>query len=555
MASDFGGNSDRLFVGGNPANPNVIRFSALDNFSYFPDNQAVILGSANIPIVGFLRLNDGTLAAMKSKNSNESTIYYLADGGYDTKYTEKGEIERMTPQFSVTSGAVGEGCVSNAANFNFYGDNILLSENGVFGVVVPDNAATNVRYTKERSYFISSVFKGKDLSGAVACVHNNRYYLCLDGMCYVADADYKCYRENDADESYNYEWWVWDNIPATAILSIGTRLIFGTGDGKICVFDKEYTDRNKECLQAGDLTIYDGYVVMNEELGTGFDADTHTLKFSDKSLYGFIANMISIDGGLKCSDDDQLSGMYEGMCVELYRADSEDEGCVGSFQILEIDRGEGTVKLKNPDTDQEWIWTDESDASFDVYIDLSNIELRFVKREDGAGFDVIRPGTNDIIGLKLMNTETQVYLTKTIPVRARWETPYFDMGTNLMGKTIHSFTVTCESGGGVPLRVGYETRRVRGAIAARSPATFSFEDFSFENMTFEDGFAASHTIRRTIRNFNYIRFCFYHGGASGCAIHNMSAVYKINKRLVSEIRGMLTGSGENGAGNNINNDK
>ena len=79
------------------------------------------------------------------------------------------------------------------------------------------------------------------LGQAIATVYNGRYYLCVYDKVYIADSRYRFQEEHDY--SYQYEWWVWDNIEATAIGVIGGVLYFGDKDGRLCYFGEDYEDR------------------------------------------------------------------------------------------------------------------------------------------------------------------------------------------------------------------------------------------------------------------------------------------------------------------------
>lgn len=521
------GNSDCMFISGNPDEPNMIRFSWPDDFTYFPDNHRLIFGSSETPIAGFSRLTDSTLAVLKYKTNNESTIYYVT-GKAKSEYDDTGELERLTLEFTPMAGNVGEGCVSNRANRNFLGESIVLSQGGVYGIVAPSgNLTTNTRYAKNRSYSLSAELREKDLSGAVATVHENRYYLCVGDKCYVADADYKYYRENDADESYNYEWWVWDNVPATAIASIKGQLMFGTNDGRVCVFDENYTDRQREVFLYGNMTLKDGYAVFKDTVTEMLSDGYQTVRFGN-SVFGYIGMLRGTEDGFIVGEeingefyinDEYLSKMYVGMVIHSF----------GSYCIISaIDRGEGKITLTNPVSHKELIRYGET---ADCSIDLSGMELTVEEDVDENGekiFWFLRPGTAERIKVH-GSSGSNIYVTKHMPVIAQWKTPYLDMGTNMQGKTIHSFTVSCECDNGGTVNLGYETRKMRGEVKARSAGTFSFKNFSFEGFTFENGFAASHTVRHTIRDFNYIQFVFSSDSPHRCALHDFSAVYKINK--------------------------
>ena len=513
-----GGNNDRIFISGNSVEPNLICYSEFEDFTYFPDNNRFAAGSSETSITGFSRLSDNTLAVLKQRNNIESTIYYVT-GEFKLNTDDEGYTKKSDAIFRISSGGIGEGGVSNSANCNFNGESIVLSEGGVYGITIPSGGlVTNVRNVKERSYSIAAELRRKDLSGAVATVHDNRYYLCVDGKCYVADADYKYYREDDSDESHNYEWWVWDNVPATAIESIDGELVFGTKDGRICVFDEEYTDRQWEAYSGGRITVNDGYAVFSEDV-VALISDKSRVRLRDEVL-GCIGKLIGINDGFYI-DEGCLSRIYVGMqvTVDTYK---------DTYKISYIDRGECKVKLTKKDNSEELILDGET---VNIYISLKDMDLSVEEDVDENGkkiFWFLRPGTSERINIKA-GSWYGLYVTEYSPIIAEWKTPYLDMGTNMYGKTIHSFTVTCESDNGNVLNVGYQTCKSRGSVEARSPGSFSFDNFSFKHLTFENGFASNHTIRRTVRDFNYIQFKFMSDVPSRCALHGLSAIYKINK--------------------------
>lgn len=64
---------------------------------------------------------------------------------------------------------------------------------------------------------------------------------------YIADPRRKSYSNNDDSESYQLDWYVWDDIPVSCWLSHDGRLYFGTFDGKIHRFKfPEDTDPFKD---------------------------------------------------------------------------------------------------------------------------------------------------------------------------------------------------------------------------------------------------------------------------------------------------------------------
>ena len=260
------GNTNRLFLSGNPDYPNMDFHSEEDDFTYFSDLSAAALGSDEVAIKGYSRLSDSNLVIHKESNGRETSIFYRT-GYYDTKYDENGNLMSRRGIFPLKAGSIGEGCVSTYACADFAGDSLILSPSGVYGVVLANNVATAERYLRERSRLIGEHLKRqKNLSEAVGIVYKNRYYLAVDGVCYVADARYKFTTEDDVDGSYNYEWWYWDNIPARVWAVIDEKLYFGTEDGQICVFDDKYTDRTYERIGDGKLSVGNDTFTFDETL-------------------------------------------------------------------------------------------------------------------------------------------------------------------------------------------------------------------------------------------------------------------------------------------------
>lgn len=207
------GNTDRLFLSGNKNYPNIDFHSEMDDYTYFGDLNTASMGSDSVAVNGYARLSDSTLVIYKEENSQEASIFYRI-GSYQEYYDSQGNLENIRGIFPTSAGSIGEGVISRYACANFGGDNIILSRNGVFGIVLADNVATTERYTRERSRSINEKLRThKDLSEAVGIVYKSRYYLSVDDVCYIADSRYKYTSEDDIDGSYNYEWWYWDNVP------------------------------------------------------------------------------------------------------------------------------------------------------------------------------------------------------------------------------------------------------------------------------------------------------------------------------------------------------
>lgn len=116
------------------------------------------------------------------------------------------------------------------------------------------------------------------------------------------------------------------------------------------------------------------------------------------------------------------------------------------------------------------------------------------------------------------------------PIHAHWVTPYSNLGSNVIEKTLLSLTVCPEIHSRGKLTFGYETRRKTHAVELLQADPFSLEALDFNNFTLETGFAEARTFRVKERNFNYIRFRFASDEAEDCGVNDFTATYKAIKQ-------------------------
>ena len=82
-----------------------------------------------------------------------------------------------------------------------------------------------------------------NLKDAVSAVWQGYYVLAINGHAYVADS-------NQNKDKNGYEWYYWDNIPATCMNTQDDVLYFGTEDGRLCRFNNDVLDEQGERLMA-----------------------------------------------------------------------------------------------------------------------------------------------------------------------------------------------------------------------------------------------------------------------------------------------------------------
>ena len=224
-------NDNRFFVSGNPAKKNRDWACAVDNPTYWELNQWTDIGSDQTAIMGYLHYGD-TLAIIKEDDNQDAEIYVRTAQ----------EQSDNSILFPVQQGIKGVGAISRYGFASLRDDALFYAREGVFAVYGTD--ASQMRTIQNRSYFVDNKLRnetGKE--NAVAAVWNNLLVLAFpsSGHCYVAD----CKQQTPFNESFVYEWFYWDNVPASRFLSFDGELYFGTPDGDFCKFNSDFDSNIK----------------------------------------------------------------------------------------------------------------------------------------------------------------------------------------------------------------------------------------------------------------------------------------------------------------------
>ena len=522
------GNTDRLFVSGNENRPNIDYYSAADDLTYFTAEQTTAFGSDNFSVVGYARLSDTTQIIYKEQADAEASIYYRT--GAIREYTdEDGKLCDGETVFPITAGAIGEAAIARGACVNLAGDVLMLSRNGVFGVVLGENIVSSERYTRERSRVINKrLCAHSNLKNAVGVVFENKYYLAVDGVCYVADAGYKYSTENSSDGSYQYEWYYLDNIPAITWAVIDDKLYFGTADGRICVFDGEYTDRTAFTCYGGELgfSASDGIVTCSTSIEDAL-RESGEFCFISKvyGLYEGIRSAVVSDGRIYAGD--AIFGIYDG--TEVYVdcvGESGLEEC-GRYTVTDACAVSRSFRLANESGEVVL-----NSGGFRLHRLLTGRKLKAVDVADGH-FRLMdtaidrEVSVSNFGGILPMAVKARLYSARNVV--AEWYSPVLDLGTNMALKTVLGLSVVVDSIYGGHLTVGLQTRLGGDRLELNGAKVFSFDNLSFEDMAFETSFASSHTFRLNCRNVNYIIFRYISDDDRGCAVDSLSVLYKINK--------------------------
>lgn len=218
---------DRVFVTGNPKHPATEYYSGLGDPSYFPDINFVEVGSADWPILNYLKFQ-GDLVIVKEHNAQEYTVWH-----------QSGELLSGVAAFPLRPGVAGIGAVAKRGAQQLLDDAMFLTPRGVFARVNSVALAKVEQGVKCRSNRINrDILSRTDLKDAVGVVWDGYFILCFPatGECFVADS-------NQPQSNGGYEWYYWKNIPARVFAQETGVLWFGTSDGRLCRLNNDVTDK------------------------------------------------------------------------------------------------------------------------------------------------------------------------------------------------------------------------------------------------------------------------------------------------------------------------
>lgn len=524
------GNTDRLFLSGNPDFKNVDFYSAMDDYTYFEDVNTVTMGSDSYAVIGYARLSDNTLAIFKEKSQSEASIFYRT-GYYKEFYNGDGSLDEAMGIFPTTAGNVGETVISRHACADFGGDSLILSENGVFGIVLSQNVATAARFTRERSIAINARLRAEsDLASAVAAVYKGRYYLAVNGHCYVADARYRYDVQEALDGAYQYEWWYLEGIPARVFSELDGALWFGDADGRLCCFDEQFSDRVFTDLPEG-ATMFDDVnncIVYGE--GVASIADGDRIRFYTEGLYALVAaNFDAVEGERIKTDENTILHLYDG--AEVF-ADGVGLAAGVPYVIDGVDVGDCTFRLLGADGEVAV----PTSAGFRLCRRISGGEYFVVLHdEERRSFCLSDEMGGAAIDLVLYNGATAILptarVTRARAVKAEWVSAISDLGSAEYTKRLTGMTVVVESGTSGVLKFGYESRFGPSLDAVYGVKDgFSFDDFSFINFTFDAAFARSYSVRLMERGVNFVSMRLTSDNDRPCAINRMAIQYEITRK-------------------------
>lgn len=194
----YGGDNDtRVFVSGNPDNPNMIWRSGVYDPTYFPENGFYKIGNDNEKVQGFSKQYD-----------------YLVIEKQRSKWLMRFELINGEPTFPMKPINDQVGTFAPKSIQAIENNPVSLDRYGVYML-----EASTIR--DERNVNLISLnindrlLHEPNLDQAISIDYDKKYYLAINGNVYIYDYIYR-------------EWYVYDNIHASCFIEINGELYFGS---------------------------------------------------------------------------------------------------------------------------------------------------------------------------------------------------------------------------------------------------------------------------------------------------------------------------------------
>lgn len=512
-------------------------YSKAYDFNYFPDTQINVLGNSGNPIVGYSRLSDTALAIFKDDQAKESRLFFRtmdlsADSStYETEYT------LYDKAVDVNIGCDAPGSIENLA-----GDNLFLSKLGVYAVTLGDNVSVESRHVRERSMYVNKKLVLENIEKGKAIVFDNRYYLAIDGSVYVADARYRT--SSNMDDTFNYEFYYWNNVPVSSWVILNNQLWFGTEDGRICQFDSQYSDRRLIKSTTGQLTLdqVNNNIVYNPILEINNDDEIYinTYQMLHKAV-----DIASIVSGVITSDIDDLELiLYEGQTVYIKDVDSNLTEEV-PYTIYGLNLNQFYLKDSNGDLVTSITGTFDIIKSLEfekMYVcnmNFSSYTFQLKKHLDGEYVDLVSYTSDPLI--------FTIVTYKSVDMV--WFSPIFDLGNNMYTKTLFGMTISADAGDSGNVRYGYDVKNIPSNIQKfiyeetidfdqlsenfkdLNYKVFDFNDVNFNEFELLTNHASNYMKRIKEKDFNYIILKIGSASNEFATVNGVSLIYKMNNLL------------------------
>lgn len=224
-----GGAADRLFLSGNPDWPEYDWYSGQNDATYWPDTGYSVLGGGAGAVMGYSVVNN-YLAAHKDAGETERNVIL-----------RRGDLVEDQPAFPIVNTLQGPGAAAKGSFAYLAAEPVFLTALGIYAVTPSD--ISGEKYAQNRSYYLNGALtREPGLSSAVAVVHRDLYWLCLNGRAYILDGLQNLGPQNGEPYSTRqYAAFYRTNLPAASIWVQEDVLYFGDGEGGVFRFYSDPT--------------------------------------------------------------------------------------------------------------------------------------------------------------------------------------------------------------------------------------------------------------------------------------------------------------------------
>ena len=517
---------------------NTILYSEYKNPLYIGGENTITLG--NTPITAWIKGTETSLYVFKKFSRQEENLYVidpqLVTSSSNVYNVNKGEVLYLNKGYSVPESAVNQYCACNLAN-----DILIVSDDGVYGIEMSANVASTERFARSRAEQIKNLLQEEDLTSAKAIVWDNKMFISVNGNVYIADARYRATFNGDMSDTFNYEWWFWDNMPVYYWIIINEKLCFVTSDNRICEFYEGFIDTLQDnvsvtAIDDVGVTISKDYAGYNKVQFNG----AHKEYINPSDIQGRGNGLIIRNFSKLYTEINEGDIVYFDYVNEkpnsAYPADNTEVNT--QYIVSEIDLETKEVRFQTlsggsvgflplPFGYSEYIRVSKiADKKYNMVIDTDAADgasNTTVKDDDGK--------TVNLIAYNGVNTYTAT-VYKENPVVAVWKTGSYDFGSSLNAKSIERFSISFDRSSSKKLKLYYTTanRGFPNLIKdLKKQNDFDLTNLNFLLFSFDQKFETSYTKNVLIRNFNYISFMLVSDDAEDFAINSISFVYKINR--------------------------
>lgn len=266
-------NDNRFFFSGIPdyKYQNIDFMSGSGDPTYIPYDGYVRVGADTAKIVGYLKQYDSMLV-IKEDNEQDAQVFARSAQPDDNG----------TFLFPIKQGIKGVGAIAKRSFGNLRDNPMFLAKEGVFAVASAD--VMEQRSVQDMSFFVNKkLCREQNLETACACTWNGYYILVLNNHAYVADSRQ---RTGSSDtESYGYEWYYWENIPATRMWNIDNVLYFTNGSD-IMRFNSDYDKMYKYSDGSYPMIPYSEMSAAEQAEYDAQEDDEHRISWRHKVFSG-----------------------------------------------------------------------------------------------------------------------------------------------------------------------------------------------------------------------------------------------------------------------------